>query len=186
MRYLLASSRGRLYNDICGSGHQNKLPRCVFTACRDRHRSARALHRARSQQETHCRGIFMVTVTVGPLPSFAVARPVIWHELVPGTDLISCGGYCWCTHAPCLRSVRLGSFYWLHGHGDCRAGAGPNRPKKRDCLVQSTSFVHKLIGAGGVLISGIIISMVGFDDPLLDKTALYGAAPLLNSAGSMS
>ena len=48
------------------------------------------------------------------------------------------------------------------------------------------SFVHKLIGAGGVLISGIIISMVGFDDPLLDKTACMGAAPLLNSAGSMS
>jgi Na+/melibiose symporter-like transporter len=44
------------------------------------------------------------------------------------------------------------------------------------------SFVHKLIGAGGVLISGIIISMVGFDDPSLDKSSLYGGSAIIEFA----
>jgi GPH family glycoside/pentoside/hexuronide:cation symporter len=41
------------------------------------------------------------------------------------------------------------------------------------------SFVHKLVGAGGVLISGIIISFVGFDTPGIDRSALYGGEAII-------
>ena len=76
----------------------------------DRHRSARAPHRARSQQETYCREYFMITVTVGPLPVFLRLLDLSYGtNLSPKMDLTFCGGFCWCTPAPCLRSVRLGS-----------------------------------------------------------------------------
>ena len=56
-----------------------------------------------------------------------------------------------------------------------------NRTGRREegLLGTVNSFVHKLIGAGGVLISGLIISMVGFDAPGLDKSTLYGGAEII-------
>jgi Na+/melibiose symporter-like transporter len=36
------------------------------------------------------------------------------------------------------------------------------------------SFVHKLVGAGGVLLSGIILTISGFDDPSVSLADKYG------------
>ena len=44
------------------------------------------------------------------------------------------------------------------------------------------SFVHKLIGAGGVLLSGIIISTSGFDAPDVTQEALYGGDVIVRFA----
>ena len=38
------------------------------------------------------------------------------------------------------------------------------------------SFVHKLVGAGGVLLSGIILTVSGFDDPSASLADKYGGA----------
>ncbi len=44
------------------------------------------------------------------------------------------------------------------------------------------TFVHKLVGAGGVLISGIIISLAGFDNPGVTAADLYGGAVITKFA----
>ena len=44
------------------------------------------------------------------------------------------------------------------------------------------AFVHKLVGAGGVLISGLIISYAGFDNPNALQADLYGGDIINNFA----
>jgi Na+/melibiose symporter-like transporter len=44
------------------------------------------------------------------------------------------------------------------------------------------SFVHKLVGAGGVLISGVIITISGFDNPGVTDADLYGGPVIIKFA----
>ncbi len=44
------------------------------------------------------------------------------------------------------------------------------------------TFVHKLVGAGGVLVSGLIITFAGFDQPGVTPQDLYGGPIIIKFA----
>ena len=48
------------------------------------------------------------------------------------------------------------------------------RRREEGLLGTVSSFAHKLVGAGGVLVSGLIISAVGFDAPGVTTEELQG------------
>ena len=137
---------------------------------------------ARGRNKKHIAvSIFMVTVTVGPLPVFLRLLDLSYGtNFFPenGSDLL---WWILLVHTCTMSSLGALGFVFIGSMGMEIVEQVQDRTGRREegLLGTVNSFVHKLIGAGGVLISGIIISMVGFDDPLLDKTALYGGSAII-------
>ena len=121
-------------------------------------------------------GIFLFTIFVGPLPIvLRLLDPFIGISIFPsnGSDAL---WYILLIHS-CL-TVSLGSlgFIFIGSMAmeiveDVEASTGR---REEGLLGTVNAFVHKLVGAGGVLIAGIIVSWSGFDDPNATQEMLTG------------
>jgi GPH family glycoside/pentoside/hexuronide:cation symporter len=126
-------------------------------------------------------GIFLFTVTVGPLPVLLRLLDLSYGtSLSPdnGSDLL------WVillVHTCTMSSLGALGFVFIGSMGMEIVEEVQKRTGRREegLLGTVNSFVHKLIGAGGVLISGAIISLVGFDDPAADPAQLYGGQTII-------
>ena len=126
-------------------------------------------------------GIFLFTVAVGPLPVLLRLLDLSYGtSLSPdnGSDLL------WVillVHTCTMSSLGALGFVFIGSMGMEIVEEVQKRTGRREegLLGTVNSFVHKLIGAGGVLISGAIISLVGFDDPAADPAQLYGGQTII-------
>ena len=110
-------------------------------------------------------GIFLTTIIVGPLPVvLRLLDPYFEVTLLPakGTDFlwwILLSHYVFETCLGSLGFIFIGSMVMEIVEDEERTTGR----REEGLLGTVSSFIHKLIGAGGVFISGIIISSVGFD-----------------------
>ncbi|HIE50095.1 MAG TPA: hypothetical protein EYF97_02795 [Gammaproteobacteria bacterium] len=120
--------------------------------------------------------IFIFTIIVGPLPP---ALRLL--DLYYGTNLLPGNGtdalwYFLAAHGALMASLGALGFVFI---GSMSMDVVEEVEKKTDrreegLLGTVSSFVHKLVGAGGVLLSGIILTVSGFDDPTVSLADKYG------------
>ena len=112
-------------------------------------------------------GIFLTTIVTGPLPVvLRLLDPYFAATLFPanGTDVLWWIMITHYTFEVCLGSlgfIFIGSMT-MEIVEDVQRTTGR---REEGLLGTINSFVQKLIGAGGVILSGIIISVAGFDTP---------------------
>ena len=110
-------------------------------------------------------GIFITRIIVGPLPVvLRLLDPYFEATLFPanGTDLLwwlLLIHYVFETCLGALGFIFVGSMV-MEIVEDVERTTGR---REEGLLGTVSSFIHKLIGAGGVVVSGLIISAVGFD-----------------------
>jgi glycoside/pentoside/hexuronide:cation symporter, GPH family len=112
-------------------------------------------------------GVFLTTIIVGPLPVFLrLIDPYFDVQLFPlnGSDLL---WWILAIHAALVSSLGALGFIFIGSMAmeiveDVERDTGR---REEGLLGTVNSFVQKLVGAGGVLIAGIIVSASGFDDP---------------------
>jgi GPH family glycoside/pentoside/hexuronide:cation symporter len=126
-------------------------------------------------------GIFMFTIIVGPLPVFLRLLDLSFGlSLSPanGSDLL---WWILLIHSASMAALGALGFVFIGSMGMEIVEQAQQRTGRREegLLGTVNSFVHKLVGAGGVLVSGIIISIVGFDDPVVDRSVLYGGEAII-------
>jgi Na+/melibiose symporter-like transporter len=125
-------------------------------------------------------GIFMVSIFCGPLPLILrLIDPYFAFSTFPANGT---GSLWWILlfHAGFLAAIGALGFIFI-GSMSMEIVEDVERVTKRreeGLLGTVNSFVHKLVGAGGVLISGAIISFVGFDAPGVTLEELRG--PVIN------
>ena len=120
-------------------------------------------------------GIFLTTVIVGPMP---IAFRLI--DIYYGTNIIPANGsdglwYLLAIHGASMASLGALGFVFIGSMVMDITEQVENKTGRREegLLGTVSSFVHKLVGAGGVLVSGIILTVAGFDNPDM-AGELYG------------
>jgi len=112
-------------------------------------------------------GIFLTTIVTGPLPVvLRLLDPYFSATLFPanGTDVLWWIMITHYTFEVCLGS--LGFIFIGSMTMEIVEDVQRNTGRREEGLLGTiNSFIQKLIGAGGVIISGIIISVAGFDTP---------------------
>jgi len=126
-------------------------------------------------------GIFLFTIVVGPLPVFLRLIDLSYGlSFLPanGSDLL---WWILLIHSGSMAALGALGFVFIGSMGMEIVEQAQQRTGRREegLLGTVNSFVHKLVGAGGVLISGIIISFVGFDTPGIERSALYGGEAII-------
>ena len=112
-------------------------------------------------------GIFLTSIVVGPMPMvLRLLEPLVGMQLFPsnGTDLI---WWILLIHSCALVSIGSLGFIFITSMAmeiveDVERTTGR---REEGLLGTVSSMIQKLIGAGGVLIAGAIITWAGFDDP---------------------
>ena len=121
-------------------------------------------------------GIFLFTIFVGPLPIvLRLLDPFIGISIFPanGSDAL---WYILLIHGCLTVSLASLGFIFIGSMAmeiveDVEASTGR---REEGLLGTVNAFIHKLVGAGGVLIAGIIVSWSGFDDPNATQEMLTG------------
>ena len=112
-------------------------------------------------------GIFLTTIVTGPLPVvLRLLDPYFSATLFPanGTDVLWWIMITHYTFEVCLGS--LGFIFIGSMTMEIVEDVQRNTGRREEGLLGTiNSFIQKLIGAGGVILSGIIISVAGFDTP---------------------
>ena len=117
--------------------------------------------------------VFLLAVVAGPLPFFLrLIDPYFAFNTFPGngTDML------WWTllvHACATSSLAALGFIYVASMQMELVEAVQVKTGRRDeaLLGTASSMMHKLIGAGGTLLAGVIISVSGFDNPDLTYEA---------------
>ena len=112
-------------------------------------------------------GIFLTSIVVGPLPMvLRLLEPILGMQLFPtnGSDLI---WWILLIHSCALVSIGSLGFIFITSMAmeiveDVERTTGR---REEGLLGTVSSMIQKLIGAGGVLIAGLILAWAGFDDP---------------------
>ena len=120
-------------------------------------------------------GVFLTTIFIGPLPLvLRLIDPYFEFQTFPsnGTDAI---WYILMIHAAFAAALGSLGFIFIGSMAmeiveDIQVETGR---REEGLLGTVNSFIHKLIGAGGVLIAGFIVSYAGFDDTSSEEL-LYG------------
>ena len=121
-------------------------------------------------------GIFLCTILLGPLPiALRLLEPVLGLSLFPanGTDAL---WWVLLLHT-CLYSAlgSLGLIFVGSMAMEIVEEVEISTGRREEGLLGTVnSFVHKLVGAGGVFIAGAIVSWSGFDDPATTAEMLNG------------
>ena len=121
-------------------------------------------------------GIFCTTIIIGPLP---IAFRLI--DIYYGTNIMPANGsdalwYLLAAHGASMASLGALGFVFIGSMVmDITEQVEKKTGRREEGLLGTvSSFVHKVVGAGGVMISGLILSVSGFDNPdLADQ--LYGS-----------
>ena len=121
-------------------------------------------------------GIFLCTIFIGPLPIvLRLLEPFVGISLMPvnGSDALW-----WILLFHGCIVVTLGSlgFVFIGSMAMEIVEDVENTTGRREegLLGTVNAFIHKLVGAGGVLIAGLIVSWAGFDNPNATQEMLYG------------
>ena len=122
-------------------------------------------------------GIFLTSIVVGPLPMvLRLLEPIIGIQLFPvnGSDLI---WWILLIHSCALVSIGSLGFIFITSMAmeiveDVERTTGR---REEGLLGTVSSMIQKLIGAGGVLIAGLILAWAGFDDPGITEEMKSGA-----------
>ena len=125
-------------------------------------------------------GIFLTSIVVGPLPMvLRLLEPIIGVQLFPanGSDLI---WWILLIHSCALVSIGSLGFIFITSMAmeiveDVERTTGR---REEGLLGTVSSMIQKLIGAGGVLIAGMILAWAGFDDPGITEEMKSG--PLID------
>lgn len=121
-------------------------------------------------------GIFLCTILLGPLPIvLRLLEPVLGLSLFPanGTDAL---WWILFVHT-CLYSAlaALGLIFVGSMAMEIVEAVEVSTGRREEGLLGTVnSFIHKLIGAGGVFIAGAIVSWSGFDDPAATAEMMNG------------
>ena len=114
-------------------------------------------------------GIFFTTILVGPIP---VALRLM--DYYYGTDILPANGsdaLWWIlgVHGALMASLGALGFVFISSMSmDIVEQVEGNTGRREEGLLGTvSSFVHKIVGGGGVLVAGLILSFSGFDDPNL-------------------
>ena len=121
-------------------------------------------------------GIFLTSILFGPMPLILrLIDPHLGFSTFPanGTDSL---WWILLFHAGFLAAIGALGFIFVTSMSMEIVEDVQKKTNRREegLLVTVSSFSHKLIGAGGVLISGAIISAVGFDAPGVTLEELRG------------
>ena len=129
-------------------------------------------------------GVFIFTIIVGPLP---VALRLV--DVYYGTNIIPGNGsdtlwYILAIHQTAMAALGALGFVFITSMSmDIVEQVEKSTDRREEGLLGTiNAFVHKLVGAGGVLISGLIISFAGFDNPNAVQADLYGGDIINNFA----
>jgi len=129
-------------------------------------------------------GVFIFTIIVGPLP---VALRLV--DIYYGTNIIPGNGsdslwYILAVHQAAMAALGALGFVFIGSMSmDIVEQVEKSTDRREEGLLGTiNAFVHKLVGAGGVLISGLIISYAGFDNPNALQEDLYGGDIINNFA----
>ena len=120
-------------------------------------------------------GIFCTTVIVGPMPiAFRLIDTYYGTSIIPpnGSDAL---WYLLAVHGASMAALGALGFVFIGSMVmDITEQVEQKTGRREEGLLGTvSSFVHKVVGAGGVMISGLILSISGFDNPdLADQ--LYG------------
>ena len=128
--------------------------------------------------------VFIFTIIVGPLP---VALRLV--DVYYGTNIIPSNGsdtlwYILAIHQTAMAALGALGFVFITSMSmDIVEQVEKSTDRREEGLLGTiNAFVHKLVGAGGVLISGLIISFAGFDNPNALQADLYGGDIINNFA----
>jgi Na+/melibiose symporter-like transporter len=121
-------------------------------------------------------GVFITSVLLGPLPIvLRLLDPFFGFTTFPANGT---GSLWWILlfHAGFLAAIgALGFIFVTSMSMEIVEDIQKVTNRREEGLLGTVnSFVHKLVGAGGVLISGVIISAVGFDASGVTIADLYG------------
>ena len=123
-------------------------------------------------------GVFLCAVFIGPLPLFLrLIDPYFGASLFPanGSDALWWIMLC---HASASAGLAMLGFIFVASMSmeiveDQQAKTG----RREEALLGTVnSMVHKLVGAGGVVLAGVVITVSGFDDPNLEPAEKYTTA----------
>ena len=122
--------------------------------------------------------VFLCAVFLGPLPIFLrLIDPYVAISTFPenGSDML---WWVMLIHACTTSGLAMLGFIYVGSMGmeiveDVETKTGR---REEGLLGTVNSMIHKLVGAGGVVIAGVIITVSGFDDPALDPSEKYTTA----------
>ena len=120
-------------------------------------------------------GIFLTTIIIGPMPIACRLSDIYF-----GTNIIPANGsdalwYILAIHGASMASLGALGFVFIGSMVmDITEQVEQTTGRREEGLLGTvSSFIHKLVGAGGVLVSGMILSYSGFDNPEM-AGELYG------------
>jgi len=129
-------------------------------------------------------GLFLTTILVGPLPVALRLMDVFY-----GTNFIPENGsdalwYILAIHGAAMGALGALGFVFIGSMSmDIVEQVETNTDRREEGLLGTiNAFVHKLVGAGGVILSGLIISYAGFDNPEATRADFYGGEIINNFA----
>jgi Na+/melibiose symporter-like transporter len=125
-------------------------------------------------------GIFITSIIFGPVPLILrLVDPYFAFTTFPANGTSELWWILLC-HAGFTASIGALGFIFVGSMGMEIVEEVQKKTKRREegLLGTVNSFAHKLVAAGGVLISGIIVSAVGFDAPGVTLEELQG--PVIN------
>ncbi len=129
-------------------------------------------------------GIFLITIVAGPLPIILrLIDPLFDFQTFPENG----STFLWWIlmfHGGILSALGALGFVFIGSMGMEIVEQVEKKTGRREegLLGTVNTFVHKLVGAGGVLISGLIISIAGFDNPATTAADLYGGPVIMKFA----
>jgi Na+/melibiose symporter-like transporter len=126
-------------------------------------------------------GIFLTTIVFGPLPMILrLIDPYFAMQTFPENGSTALW-WILMLHEGSMAALGALGFVFVGSMGMEIVEEVQKKTGRREegLLGTVNTFVHKLVGAGGVLISGIIISIAGFDNPGVTTADLYGG-PVIN------
>ena len=120
-------------------------------------------------------GIFLTTIIIGPMPiAFRLSDIYFGTNIIPanGSDAL---WYILAIHGALMASLGALGFVFIGSMVmDITEQVEQTTGRREEGLLGTvSSFIHKLVGAGGVLVSGLILSYSGFDNPEM-AGELYG------------
>ena len=120
-------------------------------------------------------GIFLTTIIIGPMPiAFRLSDIYFGTNIIPanGSDAL---WYILAIHGASMASLGALGFVFIGSMVmDITEQVEQTTGRREEGLLGTvSSFVHKLVVAGGVLVSGLILSYSGFDNPEM-AGELYG------------
>ena len=120
-------------------------------------------------------GIFLTTIIIGPMPiAFRLSDIYFGTNIIPanGSDAL---WYILAIHGASMASLGALGFVFIGSMVmDITEQVEQTTGRREEGLLGTvSSFIHKLVGAGGVLVSGLILSYSGFDNSEM-AGELYG------------